>query len=346
MWHKLWHGTPLILTVLVTLLAVAAVACGEEATPTPGPTPLPGEGKTLTLGHDGVTENVFQVIIPAILAEELGYQWTEPVSLDVPSINLAVASGDVTYNAIYWTPLQDDIYKDAGGGVDMIKVGYITRGALQGYLVDKKSADQYNITNLGQLKDPEIAKIFDTDGNGKADLWGCNPGWGCNRTIEHHMDAYELRDTVEHHTAGYFAQIAQVIKRVSQGKPVAYYTWTPLWLHNELVWGEDVEWLQVPFSAHPVTGSEDTSLPDGRNLGFHVNDVALAVNKRWAEENPAAAKLFSLVEIPINDINKQTAKMRAGEDRFDDMEGHAREWIQGHRDLADQWVAEAMAAAP
>ncbi len=33
-----------------------------------------------------------------------------------------------------------------------------------------KTAEKYKITNVEQLKDPKIAKLFDSNGNGKADL--------------------------------------------------------------------------------------------------------------------------------------------------------------------------------
>ena len=52
--------------------------------------------------------------------------------------------------------------------------GVYSDNAAQGYLIDKKTADQYKITNIGQFKDPKIAKLFDADGDGKADLTGCN----------------------------------------------------------------------------------------------------------------------------------------------------------------------------
>ncbi|MFP1591885.1 hypothetical protein ACLB1M_20810 [Escherichia coli] len=37
--------------------------------------------------------------------------------------------------------------------------GVFVNGAAQGYLIDKKTADQYKITNIAQLKDPKIAKL-------------------------------------------------------------------------------------------------------------------------------------------------------------------------------------------
>jgi glycine betaine/proline transport system substrate-binding protein len=44
---------------------------------------------------------------------------------------------------------------------------------------------------------------FDADGDGKADLAGCIPGWGCERVIEHELTEYGLRDTVTHNQGEY-----------------------------------------------------------------------------------------------------------------------------------------------
>lgn len=105
--------------------------------------------------------------------------------------------------------------------------GTYVAGAAQGYLIDKKTATQYGITNLGQLKDPEVAALFDGDGDGKADLIGCNPGWGCEGAINHHLDAFGLTPTVAHKQGNYAALIADTLARYQAGKPVLYYTWTP-----------------------------------------------------------------------------------------------------------------------
>ena len=102
--------------------------------------------------------------------------------------------------------------------------GVYVNGAAQGYLIDKKTAEQYHITNVEQLKDPKIAKLFDTNGDGKADLTGCTPGWGCEAVINHHIKAYGLSNTVEHNQGNYAAMIADTITRYKEGKPVLYYT--------------------------------------------------------------------------------------------------------------------------
>ncbi|TRR32917.1 proline/glycine betaine ABC transporter substrate-binding protein ProX, partial [Salmonella enterica subsp. enterica serovar Panama] len=82
------------------------------------------------------------------------------------------------------------MYAAAGGDNKFYRKGVYVSGAAQGYLIDKKTAEQYHITSIDQLKDPQIAKLFDTNNDGKADLTGCTPGWGCEAVINHQIDAY------------------------------------------------------------------------------------------------------------------------------------------------------------
>ncbi|MFL7870904.1 MAG: glycine betaine/L-proline ABC transporter substrate-binding protein ProX, partial [Anaerolineales bacterium] len=190
------------------------------------------------------------------------------------------------------------------------------------------------------------AKLFDANGDGKADLTGCTPGWGCEQVIEHHLDVYGLRDTVTHNQGSYSAIIADTIARYNQGKPIFYYTWTPYWVSGVLVPGKDVVWLQVPFSALPGELKDvDTTLPDGSNYGFQVNDQRIVANREFAEANPAAAKLFSIMQISSNDISAENLRMREGEDSAKDIERHADAWIAANQEKFDAWIAESMEAA-
>jgi len=274
--------------------------------------------------------------------EEIGYKVKTPLEVEITVAHVAVGNGDADFYAVHWDPLQTAFYEKGGGDARMDKVGTIATGALQGYLIDKKIAEKYDITSVDQLKDPEIAKLFDTNDDGKADLTGCNPGWGCERVIEHHLKAYDLDKTVVHNQGSYFALMADTITRFRKGDPILYYTWTPLWVSGILVPGENVEWLTVPYTDLP--GGEEganTKLPDGRNVGFSVNDIRILANDEFLEENPAARKFFELVRIPINDISAQNLKMNEGEDSMRDIRRHADEWIKAHQAEFDEWVSEA-----
>lgn len=293
---------------------------------------------------DGLLEGLFQTEVVNIGLEKLGYKVEKVKHLDIPSMTLAVGQGDADFVAVHWEPLQNDYFDKAGGTGTMTKLGNLVSGASQGYLVDKKTAEKYGIKNVDQLKDPAIAKIFDTDRDGKADLAGCPPGWGCEKVIEHHMDAYGLRNTVTHNQGQFMTMAADVVSRFKAGEPVLYYTYTPLWVSQVLRPGIDVEWLEVPFTALPDDAKANTSLPDGRNVGFSVNNIRIIANNDFLKNSPAAKRWFELVTIPIEDVNAENLKINDGEKSDQDIRGHAESWIAANQAKFDNWISEAKAA--
>jgi len=307
---------------------------------------MPGKGIKVQPLKSSIAEETFQTMLVMKALEELGYE-VEPIKeIEYAAGHVAIANGDATFLADHWDPLHVDFYENAGGADKIYREGVYSGGALQGYLIDKATADKYNITNIEQLADPEIAKLFDANGDGKADLAGCNPGWGCEKVIEHQLDAFKLRDTVTHNQGTYSAIIADTIARYKQGESVLYYTWTPYWVSGVLVPGKDTVWLQVPFSSLPGERKDvDTSLPDGSNYGFQANTQRIIANKEFTDANPAAAKLFSIMELSNNDISAQNLRMRDGEKSEKDIEHHVDSWIKAHQKTFDSWLDEARKAA-
>lgn len=325
-------------TLIATALATAGLASQAAD--------LPGKGVKVLPLKSSIAEETFQTLLVMKALEKLGYEVQPIQEVEYPTAHIAIGNGDATFLADHWNPLHADYYKNAGGEAKLYRTGTYSDNAAQGYLIDKKTADAHNITNIEQLKDPAIAKLFDNDGDGKADLTGCNPGWGCEAVIEHHLGAYKLRDTVTHQQGSYSALIADTITRYKAGKPVFYYTWTPYWVSNELKPGQDVVWLEVPFSSLPgEQAGTDTKLPNGKNYGFVVNKQQIIANKAWAEKNPAAAKLFAIMQLPVSDINAQNHLMSQGQGKPADIERHTNAWISAHQATFDGWIEQALAAA-
>ncbi|MEZ5578259.1 glycine betaine/L-proline ABC transporter substrate-binding protein ProX [Candidatus Competibacter phosphatis] len=325
---------------LATLLTLSLWSAGGQAAD------LPGKGVTVQPLQSSIAEETFQTLLVVKALERLGYDVKPIKEVEYATAHIAIGNGDGTFLADHWDPLHVDFYTKAGGADKIYREGVYSPGALQGYLIDKKTADQYQITHIDQLKDPKLAKLFDTNGDGKADLAGCNPGWGCEKVIEHQLDAFKLRDTVTHNQGSYSAIIADTITRFKKGEPVLYYTWTPYWVSGVMVPGKDVVWLQVPFSSLPGERKDvDTTLPSGQNYGFQANNQRIIANLKFAQENPAAAKLFSIMEISANDISAQNLRMRDGEKSMADIERHTDAWIKGHQETFDSWIQEALKAA-
>lgn len=325
--------TKFTLTTAIALILAAPVVAQD----------MPGEGVTVRPVMQPLVEEFFQHRILFRALEDLGYTVAEPLEIEAQTVHLTVGTGDADFSAVSWDRLHHGFYEESGGDSTMTKVGMLIEGALQGYLVDK-AAYEAGITSIEDLKDPENAALFDTDGDGTADLAGCVPGWGCERVIEHHMDEYGLRDTVTHNQGAYNAIIADTIARQQIGEHILYYTWTPYWVSGVLVPGENVEWLTVPYTSLPDGEEAETSF-DGKNLGFAVDGIRVVANNQFLEENPAAHKLFELARVDINDISAQNKLIADGEESSADIDRHVDDWIEANRAEYDEWLEAARAAA-
>lgn len=71
----------------------------------------------------------------------------------------------------------------------------------------------------------------------------------------------------------------------------------------------------------------------------------IVANKAWAMKNPAAAKLFAEMRLPLADINAQNARMNDGQSSDADVNSQVNGWIGAHQAQFNQWISDALAAA-
>nr|NMF96918.1 glycine betaine/L-proline ABC transporter substrate-binding protein ProX [Aromatoleum toluolicum] len=319
----------------VTLLPLHALAATPDK---------PGQGKSVTPIFPPIAEERFRGEVAMAGLRELGYTVKDPKETEYPTMMVALSQGDADFTVHLWDKLHDKFYQKVGGDDTLVKTGDVIPGVVQGYLIDKKTADKHGIRFLTDLKDPKIAKIFDFNGDGKADLTGCNPGWGCELAIDHHLKAYGLERTVSHNRGSYFALMADTITRYKQGQPILYFTWAPQWISGVLVPGKDVVWLEVPHTDLPGGDNKVNTMVDGKNLGFAVDTVKAVINKDFAKKNPAAREFLGRVQISAADESAQNLRMQNGEKSADDIRRHAADWVKQHRGQFDDWLSQARAA--
>jgi glycine betaine/proline transport system substrate-binding protein len=268
-----------------------------------------------------------QAAIYTALIEELGHEVTDPAAstLSPYSFYPALATGQYDLWANGWFPLHD-IYLEGenvtGQEVDLPiePVGWqVDDGATDGLMVDKATADSLGITSMDGVN--ANAGVFDTDGDGKANLFGCNVGWGCETAINGQIADESWGAGVEQ-ISGVYNDLAQgVVAKVAAGEPALFYAWTPNWTNTVLVAGENAVWLQS-----------------------NVNDIRAVANTDFLDDNPDIHRLLEVVAIPLGDIAAQNAKMAAGDYSEADIKADADAWIAANRDKVDDWLASARAA--
>ena len=342
----------LIAGLIVGLLVTGLAGFAQEK---------PGEGVTVEIGRATWQSAKPVEAVTTVLMEELGYDVQEPRSMSNPIFYQALVQGDVDYWANVWWPLHAPQIPDDFEEHASILGEIVEAGAKQGFLVDKETAEKYDIVSLTDFKRPEVREAFDYDGNGKADLGGCPPGWGCEEAIKRMMDNYNLRDYIEVDKAGYSAMFADRKTRYSKGQPVFYYTWTPNYTILDLVPGEDVVWINTPY-IHPTNEVHEAVIEEAgvgamvvHNLkgavteyihtGWPPGDIRFAGNDEFLNNNPAAKRLMELVEIQMVDLNEMTMKIDEGMDTREEIIGLAEGWVEENNKMVQEWLEEARAAA-
>lgn len=311
----------------------------------------PGEGKTIRFARsDSLGANYVQDVILIEGLKKLGYD-VKMSTLGSTASMQAASQGDMDFVSDINMPQQEASYVKLKDKLDLIGEGSIIGGGINGYYVDKKTAEAYNLTNVEQLKDPKIAALFDTNGDGKADMVNCDPGWRCGDVVDYQIEKFGLKDTVQTVRAKYEVLLAESFARAKRGEPMLIYTWSPSWVTDTLKPGEDAVWLPIPFDALP----ENVTATNGHLVNGVIGCAGgqdpcrmttgswnwmMAVNKDFINANPAVRKFVELMRWPTSVWAEwETQLNKDSSDRA--LRKLGETWIAENQATFDGWVAEA-----
>ncbi len=252
--------------------------------------------------EDLIVENQ---IVSQILGD-LGYR-TRTQELSVPLGAQALANGDADVYLGNWWPSQEPVFEghlDAGR-IEIVST--LVTGTTYAPAVPEYVADEYGVRSLADLASKE--DLFG------GQFLGIEPGTPGNQYILDAIsdDAYELGSwkLVQSSTA---AMLAEVERRVEQGKPAVFLGWEPHWMNVE--W--DLVYLDDPEQVWPGAG-----------------EIRVATRKDFATDNPNVARFLSQMEVDrdtasdwIYMLSKQNIPA----------ETIAREWIKSHPDEVRTWL--------
>lgn len=360
-----------VAAVALALVLVAA-ACGSDDDDSE-PTNLPGEGISLTMARANWDTGYFQAALMRQLLLRLGYDVSDPSDLEIgPNLAyLSMAEGDIDFWANSWYPLHnswlDNELPDGSKIGDHVSpIGELmVAGGLQGYLVTKSFAEEYNLMTIDDLNNnPEALAVYDTgdptSGNGVADIYGCEESFTCDDTIASQID-FSGWENIDQVIASYDAMFAEASSRIDKGEPVVLYTWTPSSYITQVRPGDNVMWIgveEVLDDSNPLglEGGEkldqrpglasldsDTCLyivAEGCQIGFASTDILVTARNDLLQDHPAAKKLFEVVKLNVVDVSLQIVSQSDGASP-DDL---ANQWIIDNSNLVEGWLAEAMAA--
>ncbi len=330
-----------------------------------------GAGVNVTMGRANWASGYVQAEIYKQILEQAGYTVASPslLELDPSAGYLAMAEGSMDFWTNSWYPGHLSWHAaeltDGSLVADHVTIvdGLFAGAGVQGFLITKSVAEEYGITSMQQMNDdPEINALFDTDGNGKAEIFGCQESWTCDNIISAQITYYGW-DNIEQTIAGYDAMFAQATDLVAAGEPMAIYTWTPSAYVTSLIPGDNVLWLtmnetDIIDDSNPNGddgGEFYTQLPgfDGFGadfctqpcqLGWKPADIQVTASNDFLAANPFLEALFPLMRPSVIDISILQVEQSNGDGSEAEVESIAAGWIADNQDLVSSWLEEAAAA--
>lgn len=247
---------------------------------------------------------------------------------------LAKGDGSIDINPDMWMPNHQSNWDKyiATGKVDHNDTPYI--GAQRIY-VPAYTAKELGIRTIDDLKSAEVAKHFDSDGNGLGEIYTGQTGWASTRTWNIKVKSYGLDEwweTVEYDHGIFKSNFDGIYKK---RKAAAFYLWSPEPTHA-------LYDLSPVIEPKRTAGCEKIFAPKDRddwleashsNCESEAPMIWVAFTKTLHERAPKTAKFLKQIELDPDVISEFVVKSET-----EDPQDVAEQWVEGNPAIVDGWL--------
>ena len=203
----------------------------------------------------------------------------------------------------------------------------------QGMFVPHYVADQ--VKTFDDLANPEIAAMFDKDGNGKGEYWAGDAGWKSTKMWQVKFKSYGLTELWEPEIVSDATFKAQLKAAYVSEKPILFYYWTPEWIHAAY----DIRSLDEPPRTEGCMvlnlDQEDWLEASTFNCKHADANVYVAYSKSLEQRNPAVAKFLSQIKLDPAVVNAWI--LQVGRDK-EDPQDVAEAWVAENAETVNAWI--------
>ena len=245
--------------------------------------------------------------------------------------------GDIDVHPDVWLPNQESFTKKYVDGAGTVQLSENPYEGNQGFCVPTKFGKDNNITDIADLGRPDVAKLMDSDGNGKGEMWIGAPGWASANVNEVKVRDYSLMEFIEPIRAEEAVKTARIKDAVAKGEGYAFYCYKP-----HAVWYMfDVTMLSEPkFDPELYKMVQPSDSPDWfKESKVATKDALKSVQIAWSkslkDRSPAIAEFFERFGLKADDVSGFAHEI-SGKGR--EPGEVAKEWIEKNPERVDAWL--------
>lgn len=298
---------------------------------------LPAQAADIVIGVPNwpsvnVTANVLKVILEDNFGLDVELQnGTNPVIFE------AMDSGSMQVHPEVWLPNQSNLHEKfvkQNGTVTMNPNGV---AAFQGMCVPKGTAEEHGISKISDLTDPDMAKLFDTDGDGLGEIWIGAPGWASTIVEKVRAKSYGYSETMNLKEMDETLALAEVDNAVVQNKPIVFFCYTPhhMFALHELVILKEPEYDAAKWNVIQPTDDPDWLEKSSAPVSWDLAYLHIHYATELETSQPEVASLLSKVKLDTDTVSKMTYALVV--EKQDPLE-FAKKWVADNSAMVEKWL--------
>ena len=169
-----------------------------------------------------VTAHVLKVALEDNLGLEVELQnATNPVVFE------AMDAGSMHVHPEVWLPNQTNLHNKYVKENKSVRINPNGVAGDQAMCVTKGTAERTGIKELAELSNPDMSKNFDTDGDGKGEIWIGAAGWASTNVEKIRAKSYGYSETMQLKEMDESLALAEVDSAVASDNNIVFFCYTP-----------------------------------------------------------------------------------------------------------------------
>lgn len=244
--------------------------------------------------------------------------------------------GSIDVHPEVWLPNQQslhDKYVNERGTVVQGKHGI---PAVQGICVTRETSEKYGITSIYDLTNPDVAALFDRDGDGMGEL-RIEAAAASGPVEMVRAKSYGYDQTFELQELDEALHIARLDASVKSKTPYVFFCYKPkhVFAMYDLVMLEEPE--HNPDTWHVLQPAEDPNWLENSNAdsAWPAAYLYLHYAKSLEERQPLVASMLQNFQLTSDQMTQISYELVV--DKMD-MESFAKKWVGEHQDVVSLWL--------
>jgi len=278
------------------------------------------------------TAHVLKVAMEENLGLEVELQnGTNPVVFE------AMDTGAMHVHPEVWLPNQSNLnekFVETKGSVRMNPNGVAGDQAM---CVTKGTAERTGITELSELTNPDMAKKFDSDGDGRGEIWIGASGWASTNVEKIRAKSYGYNLTMTLKEMDETLALAEVDNAVAQDKDIVFFCYTPhhMFALHELVILKEPAYDEAKWNVIQPTDDPEWLQKSDAGVAWNTAQLHIHYASVLETDQPEAAAMLSKVKFDTDTVSAMTFALVV--EKQDPAE-FAAKWVADNSSVVDGWL--------